>query len=199
MIYQVVGEVKRAREIWPDKVFRARSSKNSKYVWQACIDCGKQRWTPYLPTGNIARTKRCRHCQSQRSTRIRNQRYGEEHPRWKGGRVKTRGYIKVWLSPDDFFSPMRDKRGYVLEHRLGLAKHLGRCLQPWEVVHHKNHIRDDNRLDNLQLTSDLGNRQIRFFEVKVNHLLEQNKQLVTEIRLLRLEIKQLREVANVNS
>lgn len=78
-------------------------------------------------------------------------------PSWKGGKwLGTHGYVYIWIAKDDFFYPMAGGNGYILEHRLVMAQSLGRCLQPWELVHHKNGIRDENQRENLELTNTLG-------------------------------------------
>lgn len=75
----------------------------------------------------------------------------ENHGRWKGGRMRAGGYWRVLIDKDDPYAAMRNNTGYVLEHRLVMARSLGRVLKPNETVHHINGDCSDNRLENLQL------------------------------------------------
>jgi hypothetical protein len=146
-----IGEVRKGREIG--------KTPEHKYIWHACEGCGKERWVQLRK--QEPKCVLCRHCSDKLSGFAQK---GEYSPFWKGGRRYKGGYIVVWLSPDDFFRPMAHKDGCVFEHRLVVAKVLGRCLQPWEHVHHKNGIKDDNCYPgNLELTT------------KGNHMTDHNK------------------------
>lgn len=78
---------------------------------------------------------------------------GSDHWNFKGGRITTKqGYINVLVEQGDALGEaMQNNKGYVLEHRLVMARQLGRPLRNSETVHHINGVRDDNRPDNLQL------------------------------------------------
>ncbi len=80
----------------------------------------------------------------------------------------TNGYREVKIYPDNPYFSMATKQGYILEHRLVMAQHLGRCLKPWEIPHHKNEIKTDNRVKNLKLT-------IRPIHIKTHHIAGSNK------------------------
>lgn len=76
---------------------------------------------------------------------------GEHNGRWLGGIQKhSSGYIMVY-SPNH---PFKSINNMVLEHRLVMEKHIGRYLTPKEQIHHKNGIKNDNRIGNLILCKD---------------------------------------------
>lgn len=66
---------------------------------------------------------------------------------WKGGLYIAGGYAKVKVKEH----PAKDKRGYVLLHRLVMEDHLGRYLNNDEFIHHKDGNKLNNELSNLEL------------------------------------------------
>jgi len=74
-------------------------------------------------------------------------RKGEKNPAWKGGTRLALGYRFLLCSEH----PNANNRGYVQEHRLVMEKKLGRLLTREERVHHKNGVKTDNRIENLEL------------------------------------------------
>lgn len=65
------------------------------------------------------------------------------------GRKKTRGdgYVAIFYPS----YPSANKEGFVMEHRFVMEQYIGRLLTNQEVVHHINHNRSDNRINNLML------------------------------------------------
>jgi len=86
------------------------------------------------------RAKTCLKCRAE---------VGASDGSWRGGTVKHRaGYVlrRVPTHPK-----AKTANGYILEHVLVMEELLGRYLVEGENVHHKNGVKDDNRLENLEL------------------------------------------------
>jgi HNH endonuclease len=75
----------------------------------------------------------------------------DRHPHWKGSRHVQKGYARVLVDDGHVAAPMRDRAGYVAEHRIVVAEALGRPLERYETVHHINADKTDHRLENLEL------------------------------------------------
>jgi len=68
---------------------------------------------------------------------------GKNNPAWKGGRrVRSDGYVVVWTED-----------GEQLEHRVVMARIVGRALNPDEVVHHIDGDKQNNTENNLVILS----------------------------------------------
>lgn len=78
-------------------------------------------------------------------------RSASNHGSWKGGRYIANGYVLIYLEPSDPMYSMASQANYVMEHRLVMARHLGRPLEKHETVHHISGDTADNRIENLQL------------------------------------------------
>ena len=154
------------------------------FVWTGCPDCGKERWVMRRFV-----TKRCVRCAA-----IERNWVGERNPHWRGGvRQGKDDYRYMTVYPDHPFIGMAGKvfthgkyRYSIAEHRLVMAKHLGRLLLPWELVHHLNGIRDDNRIENLEL---LKSSKEHLPSMNVQRLV---KELRARVTLLEAEVSLLR-------
>ena len=135
-----------------------------KYKWCECPSCQKYRWVK-INKDAAPFSKRCITCANKA-------RIGTGH-----GWVDRVGYRRIKLHKSDVYYPMVNSNGSVMEHRLVVAKSLNRCLVSWEVVHHKNGIKDDNRLENLILVPSSTHRQITILEMENDRLRERIKEL----------------------
>ena len=81
---------------------------------------------------------------------------GANNPNFKGYRILEDDYWIVY-APDH---PNARKSGYVLEHRKVMADHLGRKLEDWEEIHHKDENTLNNEISNLLVTNHKEHRNL---------------------------------------
>lgn len=150
MITMLISDIPKSwkhtkKDVWHQPFFAKRNGKKvlewAIYKEGVCKGCKN----PYIQKFRIGEycTSLCanRHIMS----------YGHDHGKWKGGRCKIKeGYVLI-LKPGHPNATFMGR--YVFEHRYVMSKHLGRPLLPAEIVHHLNGIKDDNRLQNLVLTT----------------------------------------------
>lgn len=106
--------------------------KNYSLITTPCKECGKQ-FTRYRHLKREYCSLQCSNAKSHH---------------FQGGRIlEADGYYAIFQP----HHPHAKGNFYVKEHRLVMEKHLGRFLDPTEVVHHINGNTLDNRVENLEL------------------------------------------------
>lgn len=149
------------------QIIDAQGRKRGFKLWVTCPHCEQGRWIREDVTQRPSFTGLCNKCHAQYTTG-----QFDKHSSWKGGKTIKDGYVYIRLRPTDPYYSMAKKGGYIREHRLVMAKHLGRCLLRDEIVHHKNGVKGDNRIENLEL-----------IQGAVYHLLDSNtKSQLTRIK-----------------
>jgi len=168
-----VGDIKTGGEL-------GMKCKPQKYIYEPCNNCGRNRWVQIQSAGKYNKCRKCHRIGYN----------GEQNGRWKGGRkVDAGGYVEVKILPDDPYYQMATKSGYVKEHRLVVAKKLGRCLEKWEEVHHKGinfpvqskQNKSDNSPDNLLLVGAEGHNTM--IEKTLISLEAKNIELTTMLKV----------------
>lgn len=121
---------------------------NSRVYYICQCDCGNIVKVRKDALTNKTRMS-CGCFQKEKAGEICKARVGELSTRWNGGRtINSNGYVEIY-KPDHPAAHFHSS--HVLEHRLVMEQSLGRFLYKDETVHHKNGIKDDNRIENLQL------------------------------------------------
>lgn len=114
-------------------------------------------------------------------------RFGDKAANWKGGRIVKGEYIFTY-APNH---PQATKDNqHVQEHRLVMEKVLGRYLEPYEVVHHRDGNKKNNDPDNLEVKTR-GRHVSEHF--KASHEVLQMRE---ELERLRKENAELRARLN---
>ncbi len=113
-------------------------------VIKACAFCGKELRLKPSQAGRQFCSKAC-------ETEAKILRQLDREYNGKRARLDARGYVLVWEPTH----PNRSFKGWQLEHRLVVEKRIGRYLRSDEAVHHINHVKDDNRDENLELMDAL--------------------------------------------
>ena len=156
---------------------------DSHRIYGECITCGKKF---YHLSGKG--TKYCsRKCYRGFQDQV--------HPaNFKGYKHTVhRGYVYVYVPDHPFVKNNPYKR--LLEHRIIMENHLGRYLKPGETVHHKNGIKGDNRIENLELWKKdhpNGSKVDEIYTDEISTLRAEILQLRTRITQLESELEKLR-------
>lgn len=168
------------------------SAKNNyqRRIRLTCAKCKKWRWVNSCALWEYRKGKKgyCWECHKKDLAEKNSTGSVGKHKNTSGYIVRTLASFKkeeLSIIRPMLRSPSKERRKSrteVLEHRAVVALHLGRPLTKVEIVHHKNGIKDDNRIENLELVTR-GSHSRKHIK-----LLQENAQLKKRIEELEQQL-----------
>ena len=125
------------------RIWTAEETNTLKNLYKNCDDKALMRLIPnktrsaiYHKASRLKIAKSAMAAANNRSKEL----IGPKNPMWKGGTFIHEGYRNIWVNGK-----------YRKEHDLVMENRIGRGLTKYEVVHHINGNKLDNRIENLKL------------------------------------------------
>ena len=131
-----------------------------------------------------------RHLLRSRNARRRKKNIPLELPNLRPKRVDGidhEGYRKIYRSNH----PNARKDGIIFEHILIMSNFIGRPLKKGEFVHHKNGIRHDNRIENLELWNKYHPAGQRIEDIVYDYCQRNNLKLCKKKKIIKSNPNQL--------
>jgi hypothetical protein len=108
--------------------------------------CGKDCYNKFAPGHHMKVLYKGKNNPAKRAE-VRLKLSGKNHHNWKGGTRVVKGYEYTHYP----LHPNSNKMGYILTSHMVMELKIGRLIKKNEVVHHKDHNRLNNDINNLEL------------------------------------------------
>lgn len=135
------------------KTFNVRKDQHNKFCGFECYWASmREDKTKICPVcGNVFnKLKKQTYCSRECQGMAKR---GKPHPKTNGISKSRDGYIREYVDGK-----------YKMQHRLVMERYLGRELRPDEVVHHKDHDKTNNSIENLELLTSSEHTKLHNYE-----------------------------------